>query len=55
MVIQCVCNDGFEDVLSIGEFYQAEQGVNGYMILNDRAKWAWYGQSKFKIIIGETT
>jgi hypothetical protein len=55
MLVRCNDNEFFEDVLEVGEFYSAEQGVNGYGIQNERGRFAWYGQDKFEVVIGSVT
>lgn len=52
MVIECICNDGFEDVLTVGEFYQVEPKGASFLLMNDRGRKAWYGRDKFALVFG---
>lgn len=54
MLVECVCNDGFEDMLTVGYRYNAERGSNSFMIQNNYGRMMWFGEIKFKVIIGDT-
>jgi len=52
MLVQCKCNDGFEDVLTVGEMYHVESQGASYRVMNDRGRSCWYGVGKFGIVRG---
>jgi hypothetical protein len=52
MIIECIENDGFEDVIEVGMMYSAELKGASFLIVNDRGRKCWYGRGKFKIVSG---
>ncbi len=49
MIIECRCNEGFEDQLTVGHHYPVKgKGVNGFEVVNDKGDRRYYGALKFE-------
>ncbi len=54
MIIECNCNDGFEDQLTPETHYIIKKfGCNSVLIENDKGQERWYGQQRFKISLAK--
>ena len=50
MIIECTCNDGFEDQLTATTQYNLKEfGNNSVLIENDKGQERWYGKQRFEI------
>lgn len=50
MIIECTCNDGFEDQLTATSEYRLKQlGDNSVLIENDKGEERWYGRHRFEM------
>ncbi|MEH6822549.1 MAG: hypothetical protein V7629_01405 [Motiliproteus sp.] len=50
MIIECTCNDGFEDQLTAANQYSIKElGSNSVLIENDKGQERWYGNLRFEI------
>lgn len=52
MLVVCKDNEGFQDQLTVGEFYRVEIGINSYQVLNDKGAIRWYGVRFFNLVPG---
>jgi hypothetical protein len=53
MIIECTCNDGFEDQLTATTQYPIKEfGSNSVLIENDKGQERWYGNQRFEIKLG---
>ncbi|WP_165839957.1 MULTISPECIES: hypothetical protein [Motiliproteus] len=49
MIIECICNDGFEDQLTSSyEYTIVKMGSNSVLIENDQGQTRWYGTRRFE-------
>ncbi len=53
MIVECIDNDGFEDVLTKGACYTVEslgQGDASYRVATDQDTFGWFGAAKFRVV-----